>query len=167
MERWASRKSKWNSYKQKLQTPSRKTWCVFVHASLHMCREEKPTTCHWMVYCIYNVLNIFRVLLCPSSRAQDNMCVITAYSVWCVGCWLLEVRCRAAGYAFGMRDTVWQLYNETDFILNKIEVLSMKQCMPSMWPTFICNLATPQRPMLSMTGKTAPCCAGSERTWSQ
>ena len=49
--------------------------------------------------------------------------------------------------------TVRQLYDETDFILTKIEVLTMKQCMPSMWSTFICNLATPQRPMLSMTGK--------------
>ena len=28
--------------------------------------------------------------------------------------------------------TVRQLYNETDFILTKIEVLSMKQSMPSM-----------------------------------
>ena len=28
--------------------------------------------------------------------------------------------------------TVRQLYNETDFILTKIEVLSMTQCMPSM-----------------------------------
>ena len=28
--------------------------------------------------------------------------------------------------------TVRQLYNETDFILTKIEVLSMKQYMPSM-----------------------------------
>ena len=28
--------------------------------------------------------------------------------------------------------TVRQLYNETDFILTKTEVLSMKQCMPSM-----------------------------------
>ena len=59
--------------------------------------------------------------------------------------------------------TVQQLYNETDFILTKIEVLSMKQCMPSMWPTFICNLATPQRPTLSMTGNMAPFCAGSEK----
>ena len=32
------------------------------------------------------------------------MCVITAYGVRCLVCWLLEVRCRAAGYAFGMRD---------------------------------------------------------------
>ena len=32
------------------------------------------------------------------------MCVITAYGVRCLGCWLLEVRYRAAGYAFGIRD---------------------------------------------------------------
>ena len=32
------------------------------------------------------------------------MCVITAYGVRCLGCWLLEVRCRSAGYAFGLRD---------------------------------------------------------------
>ena len=90
--------------------------------------------------------------------------------------------------------TVRKLHKETDFILTKIEMLqggsnmtgtdfcvnkphmsrsylnhlvSMKQCMPSMWPTFICNLATPQRPTLNMTGNKAPCCAGSERTWSQ
>ena len=34
--------------------------------------------------------------------------------------------CRGTTY------TVRQLYNETDLILTKIEVLSMKQCMPSM-----------------------------------
>jgi len=63
--------------------------------------------------------------------------------------------------------TVWQLYNATDFILTKIEVPSMMQCMPLMYPNFICNLAKPQHLTLSMTGNTAPCCAGSERTWSQ
>jgi len=63
--------------------------------------------------------------------------------------------------------TVQQLYNATDFILTKIEVTSMMQCMPSVCPNFICNLATPQRPTLSMTGNMVPCCAGSERTWSQ
>jgi len=57
-----------------------------------------------MVYCTYNMLNIFRALLCPSSGARDYMCVITAYGVRCLGCWLLEVRYRTAGYAFGMRD---------------------------------------------------------------
>ena len=62
--------------------------------------------------------------------------------------------------------TVRQLYNATDFILTKIEVPSMMQCMQSMCPNFICNLATPQRPTMSMTRNTAPCCAGSERTWS-
>ena len=72
--------------------------------SEYKCREEKPTRCHWMVYCTYNMLNMFRVLLCPSSEARDYMCVITAYGVRCLGCCLLEVRCRTAGYAFGMRD---------------------------------------------------------------
>ena len=52
---------------------------VFVRASLHMRREEKPTRCHWLFYCTYNMLNMFRALLCPSSGARDYMCVITAY----------------------------------------------------------------------------------------
>jgi hypothetical protein len=34
----------------------------------------------------------------------ETICVITVYGVRCLGCWLLEVRCRASGYAFGMRD---------------------------------------------------------------
>jgi hypothetical protein len=68
---------------------------------------------------------------------------------------------------FSLEHTVWQLYNATDFILTKTEVSSMKQRIPSMCPTFICNLATPQRSTLGMAGHTAPCCAGSERTWSQ
>ena len=57
-----------------------------------------------MVNCTYNKLNMFRALLCPSSGARDYMCVITAYGVRCLVWWLLEVRCRAAGYVFGMRD---------------------------------------------------------------
>ena len=59
-------------------------WCVFVRASLHLRRQEKPTRCHWMVYCTYNMLNMFRALLCPSSGARDYMCVITAYGVQCL-----------------------------------------------------------------------------------
>ena len=70
----------------------------------HIRREEKPTICHWMVYCTYNMVNMFRKLLCPSSGAWDYMCVITAYGVRCFGCWLLEVRSMAAGYAFEMKD---------------------------------------------------------------
>ena len=60
-------------------------------------REEKPTRCHWMVYCTYNMLNMFRSLLCPSSGARNYTCVITAYGARCLGYWLLEVRCRTAG----------------------------------------------------------------------
>ena len=38
-----------------------------------MHREEKPSRCHWMVYCNYNMLNMFRELLCPSSGARDYL----------------------------------------------------------------------------------------------
>ena len=57
-----------------------------------MRREEKSTRCHWMVYCTYNMLNMFRALLSPSSRARDYMCVITAYGVQC-----LVAGCRGSG----------------------------------------------------------------------
>jgi len=57
-----------------------------------------------MVYCTYNVLNMFRALLCPSSGTRDYMCVITAYGVQYLGCWLSEVRFSTADYASGLRD---------------------------------------------------------------
>jgi len=57
-----------------------------------------------MIYCNYNMLTIFRALLFPSSGARDYMCVIATYGVQCLGCWLTEVRCSAAGYASRMRD---------------------------------------------------------------
>jgi len=66
--------------------------------------RTKYSWTHWMVYCTYNMLNMFRALLCPSSGARGYMCVITAYGVQYLGCWWSEVRCRAAGYASGMRD---------------------------------------------------------------
>ena len=56
------------------------------------------------------MLNMIRALLCPSSGARDYMCVITAYGVRCLGCWLLAVKCRAAGYASRKRDVA--LYAE-------------------------------------------------------
>ena len=68
------------------------SWCVFVCASLHMRREENPTRCHWMLSCTYDMLNMFRALLCPSSGARDCMCVITAYGVQC-----LVACCRVSG----------------------------------------------------------------------
>jgi len=46
-----------------------------------MRREEKPTRCHWMLYCTYNMRNMFQALPYPSSGARDYMCVITAYGV--------------------------------------------------------------------------------------
>jgi len=50
-----------------------------------MRRVEKPTRCHWMFYCTYDTLNMFRALICPSSGARNYMCVITAYGVQCLG----------------------------------------------------------------------------------
>jgi hypothetical protein len=57
-----------------------------------MRREEKPTRCHWMLYCTNDTLNMFRALLCPSPGARDYMCVITAYGVQC-----LVACCRGSG----------------------------------------------------------------------
>jgi hypothetical protein len=57
-----------------------------------------------MFYCTCNLLNKFRALICPSSGARDYTCVVTACSVYCLGCWWSAVRCRAAGYVSRMRD---------------------------------------------------------------
>jgi len=42
----------------------------------------------YALYCTYNMLNMFRALLCPSSGARDYMCITTAYNVQCLvaGC---------------------------------------------------------------------------------
>ena len=45
-----------------------------------------------MFYCTYDMLNMFRALLCPSSGALDYMCVIAAYGVQC-----LAAGCRGSG----------------------------------------------------------------------
>jgi len=47
---------------------------------------------------------MFRAFICPTSGGGDYTCVVTAYGVQCVGCWWSAVRCRAAGYASGMRE---------------------------------------------------------------
>ena len=69
-----------------------KTWFVFVRASLHMHREEKPARCYWALYCTYDTHNMFWAFLCPSSGIGDYMCVITAYGVQC-----LVAGCRGSG----------------------------------------------------------------------
>ena len=45
-----------------------------------------------MVYCTYNMLKMFRAILCPSSGAREYICVIAAYGVQC-----LVVSCRGSG----------------------------------------------------------------------
>ena len=46
-----------------------------------------------MLYCTY-LLDMFRALIRPSSRARDYTCVTAAYGVRCVGCWWSAVRSR-------------------------------------------------------------------------
>jgi len=36
-----------------------------------------------MLYCTYDMLNMLRALLCPSSGALGYMCVIAVYGVQC------------------------------------------------------------------------------------
>ena len=93
--------SLWVTFKENIhQLDMCKTWiwCMFVRASLYKRRAEKPTRCYWMVYCTYNLLDMFRARICPSSEARDYTCIIAAYGVLCLGCWWSAVRCRAAGY---------------------------------------------------------------------
>ena len=109
------------NHDERLRSPVLLWWCI---------EKEKPTRCHWMVYCTYNTLNMFQAFLCPSSGARDYMCVITTYGVQCLvagcqvqdsrlcvqpegccmivlGCWLTGIRCRTAGYVSGKRDVAW------------------------------------------------------------
>ena len=79
------------------------TTCILMNVIHHMSREEKPTRCHWMVYYAYNMLSMFRALLCPSSGARDCMCVIIVCGVQCMQEDFLGVK--AAG-AYG-----WQPYH--------------------------------------------------------
>ena len=68
-------------------------WVQFSHEHRYtMRREEKPTICRCMFYCTYDMLNMFRGLLCPSPGALDYMCVIAAYGVQC-----LVAGCRGSG----------------------------------------------------------------------
>ena len=77
--------------------------CLSVHHCI--CVEKKTQlNANEIVYCTYNTPNMFRALLCPSSRTRDYMCVITAYGVQCLGCWLSEVKWKTAGYGSRMRD---------------------------------------------------------------
>ena len=47
------------------------SWYSWFHNKIshRLRREEKPTRCHCVLYCIYDTLNMFRALLCPSSGA--------------------------------------------------------------------------------------------------
>ena len=55
----------------------------------HRRREKKtPTRCHLMVYYTYNMLNMLRALLCPSSEARDYMLLTPMVrDALVAGCW--------------------------------------------------------------------------------
>ena len=76
--------------KQKFQLLT--DWIKDVEETTGEHREEKPTKCHRMLYCTYDMLNMFRALLYPSSGARDYMCIITAYGMQC-----LVAGCRGSG----------------------------------------------------------------------
>ena len=58
---------KWYKMTDEFQILVAWIWRLFVRASLYKRREEKPTRCCWMMYCTYNLLNIFRALICCSN----------------------------------------------------------------------------------------------------
>jgi hypothetical protein len=55
------------------------------------------------------------------------MCVITAHGVRCLVCWLVEVRCRVAGYASGMnppsRNAFATMHGQTHIKFTELNVL--------------------------------------------
>ena len=63
--------------------------------------RRKPTRYNWMVYCVYNPLNMFRALICPSSGARDYTCYCR---IWCVMHWLLVVGGQVQGSRLCVRD---------------------------------------------------------------
>ena len=63
-------------------------WCVFVRASLRIRREENPTRCHWIVYCTYNMLNMFRAFY-AHHQELEIICVLLPPVV--CSAWLLVV----------------------------------------------------------------------------
>ena len=82
---------------------SLQTWCVFVRPSLHIRREEKPIRCHWIVYCIYNMLNIFRVLFFMPIIRSSRL-YVCYYRLWCAMPWLLVVGGQVQDSWLGVRD---------------------------------------------------------------
>jgi hypothetical protein len=64
------------------------TFTNYIAMSFRLSREEKPIKCHWMVYCTYNMLNMFRAILWSSSGSRDYMWFLP--SMVC-SAWLLVI----------------------------------------------------------------------------
>jgi len=54
---------------------------VFVRASLYKHREENQLDAADCFCCTYNLFNMFRAHICPSSGARDYTYIIAAYGV--------------------------------------------------------------------------------------
>jgi hypothetical protein len=62
----------------------------------------------------YNLLNMFRALICPSSGARDYACGVTAYSVQCFKdekCWV----------ALCMFRVLWELHYCVSLAMKRVD----------------------------------------------
>ena len=71
--------------------------CLSVHHCICVEKKNQLDATEWFIALII-------CSTCFGHFRSSRLCVITAYGARCFGCCLLEVRCRAAGYASGMRD---------------------------------------------------------------
>jgi len=69
---------------------------VITYMPLYMRRQEKPTRCHWMFYCTYNMFQVSGTFMPIIRSSRLYVCY---YRLWCavLGCSWSEVRCSAAG----------------------------------------------------------------------
>ena len=65
-------------------------------------RNKLQNRCYLLFYYTYDILNMFRALLFPSSGDHDYS-AITTLAVRLLGCTWLEIRCRQTGQVSGLQ----------------------------------------------------------------
>ena len=70
-----------NSISGQMNTHITYTKPINMQHTMHQRREENQLDATECFYCTYNLLNMFRALICPSSGARVYTCVIAAYGV--------------------------------------------------------------------------------------
>ena len=135
---WASCEHQWYCVEKENQLDATEWFIALIQGGSNMagtdlcvnkCKQSRSYLNH-LVICS----KCFGHFLCPSSGARDYMCVITAYGVRCLVCWLLQVRYRAAGNASGLRE-VARICRTTSLIPMGIEVTA------TCWAYRKCNKA--------------------------